>query len=110
MRRAITRVVDYHHSLDLTSTFGPGATAMSDGICFEVATRSLHAQYHSRHFGPWRGVTLHHETELPIEEIMVDTAGFIELMHALYELQGFKLSRTFGIWPTTVSIPRHCYG
>src|SRR5579859_7333236 len=35
---------------------------------------------------------LHHETELPIEEMMVDTAGFTELMYALYDLQGFKLS------------------
>ena len=32
---------------------------MSDGIRFEVAARSLHAQYHARHFGPRRGVTLH---------------------------------------------------
>lgn len=107
VRRAITRVVDYHHSLDLASAFGPGTTAMSDGIRFEVAARSLHAQYHARHFGPRRGVTLHdmisdqyshpyiqiipphmreahaaldamlhHETELPIEEMMVDTAGY----------------------------------
>jgi Tn3 transposase DDE domain len=123
VRRAITRVVDYHHNLALASAFGPGTTAMSDGIRFEVAARSLHAQYHSRQFGPRRGVTLHdmisdqyshpyiqiipphmreahaaldamlhHETELPIEEMMVDTAGFTELMYALYDLQGFKLS------------------
>ena len=35
---------------------------------------------------------LHHETELPIQEMMVDTAGFTELMYALYDLQGLKLS------------------
>ncbi len=35
---------------------------------------------------------LHHETELPIHEMMVDTAGFTELMYALYDLQGLKLS------------------
>jgi len=35
---------------------------------------------------------LHHETELPIREVMVDTAGFTELMYALYDLQGLKLS------------------
>src|SRR6266496_4907403 len=123
LRRAIVALVDYHHSLPLSAAFGPGTTAMSDGIRFEVAARSLHAQYHSRHFGPRRGVTfhdmisdqyshpyiqiipphmreahaaldamLHHETELPIEEMMVDTAGFTELMYALYDLQGFKLS------------------
>ncbi len=133
VRRAITRVVDYHHGLDLASAFGPGTTAMSDGIRFEVAARSLHAQYHSRHFGPRRGVTLHdmisdqyshpyiqiipphmreahaaldamlhHETELPIEEMMVDTAGFTELMYALYDLQGFKLS------PRIRDLADHC--
>jgi hypothetical protein len=32
VRRAITRVVDYHHSLALAAAFGPGTTAMSDGI------------------------------------------------------------------------------
>jgi len=51
-------VVDYHHSLDLASAFGRGTTAMSDGIRFEVAARSLHAQYHAWHFGPRRGVGL----------------------------------------------------
>jgi TnpA family transposase len=133
VRRGITRVVDYHHSLALASAFGPGTTAMSDGIRFEVAARSLHAQYHSRHFGPRRGVTLHdmisdqyshpyiqiipphmreahaaldamlhHETELPIEEMMVDTAGFTELMYALYDLQGFKLS------PRIRDLADHC--
>jgi TnpA family transposase len=35
---------------------------------------------------------LHHETELPIREMMVDTAGFTDLMYALYDLQGLKLS------------------
>jgi TnpA family transposase len=123
LRRAIVALVDYHHSLPLSATFGPGTAAMSDGIRFEVGARSLHAQYHARYFGPRRGVTLHdmisdqyshpyiqiisphmreahaaldailhHETELPIREMMVDTAGFTELMYALYDLQGLKLS------------------
>jgi TnpA family transposase len=35
---------------------------------------------------------LHHETELPIREVMVDTSGFTELMYALYDLQGLVLS------------------
>lgn len=123
LRRAIIALVDYHHSLPLSAAFGPGTTAMSDGIRFEVSARSLHGQYHARYFGPRRGVTLHdmisdqyshpyiqiisphmreahaaldailhHETELPIREMMVDTAGFTELMYALYDLQGLKLS------------------
>lgn len=32
---------------------------------------------------------LHHETELPLHEMMVDTAGFTDLMYALYDLEGF---------------------
>ncbi len=123
IRQAIIALVDFHHSLALSAVFGPGTMAMSDGIRFEVTSRSLHAQHHARYFGPRRGLTLHdmisdqysqpyiqiisphlreahaaldamlhHETELPIREMMVDTAGFTELMYALYDLQGFVLS------------------
>jgi len=123
IRHAIVALVDYHYTLPLSATFGPGTTAMSDGIRFEVSSRALHAQYHARYFGPRRGVTphdlisdqysqpyiqiisphmreahaaldaiLHHETELPIREMMVDTAGFTELMYALYDLEGLILS------------------
>jgi TnpA family transposase len=45
---------------------------------------------------------LHHETELPIQEMMVDTAGFTELMYALYDLQGLKLS------PRIRDLADHC--
>jgi len=123
IRHAIVALVDYHHRLPLSASFGPGTMAMSDGIRYEVTARSLHAQYHSRYFGTRRGVTfhdmtsdqyshpyiqiisphmreahaaldalLHHETELPLQMMMVDTAGFTELMYALYDLEGFVLS------------------
>src|SRR5260370_35645778 len=36
---------------------------------------------------------LHHETELPIREMMVDTAGFTELMYALYDRPRLKRSQ-----------------
>jgi hypothetical protein len=49
LRRAVVALVDYHHSLPLSAAFGPGTTAMSDGIRFEVGARSLYAQYHARH-------------------------------------------------------------
>ena len=45
LRQAIVALVDYHHSLPLSASFGPGTAAMSDGIRFEVSARSLHAQY-----------------------------------------------------------------
>src|SRR5512138_879296 len=48
LRRGVVALVDYHHSLSLSAAFGPGTTAMSDGIRFEVGARSLHAQYHAR--------------------------------------------------------------
>src|SRR5260370_27534772 len=51
--------VHKHPIWHLASPLGRGTTAMSDGIRFEVGARSLHAQYHARHFGPRRGVTLH---------------------------------------------------
>jgi TnpA family transposase len=123
IRHAIVALVDYHHGLPLSAAFGPGTTAMSDGIRFEVASRVLHAQYSRRYFGPRRGVTihdmtsdqyshpytqiisphlreayaaldaiLHHETELPLQEMVVDTAGFTDLMYALYDLEGLRLA------------------
>lgn len=47
---------------------------------------------HLREAHPALDAMLRYETELPIEKMMVDTAGFMELMYALYGLQGFKLS------------------
>jgi TnpA family transposase len=65
LRRAVVALVDYHHSLPLSAAFGPGTTAMSDGIRFEVGAHSLHAQHHARYFGPRRGVTLHDGSNRP---------------------------------------------
>jgi hypothetical protein len=44
VRRAIVALVDYHHSLPLSAAFGPGTTAMSDGVRFEIGARSLHGE------------------------------------------------------------------
>jgi Tn3 transposase DDE domain-containing protein len=48
IRQAIIALVDYHHSLPLAATFGPGASAMSDGIRFGVTARSLYARNNPR--------------------------------------------------------------
>jgi len=40
VREAIITLVDYHHQLPLTAAFGPGTSAMSDGIRFGVTARS----------------------------------------------------------------------
>ncbi len=48
---------------------------------------------------------LHHETELPLREMMVDTAGFTDLMYALYDLEGFQLSPRIRDLPTLRLFP-----
>ena len=58
-RQAIVALINYHHSLPLTAAFGPGTTAMSDGMRFGVAARSLHARHALRHLGRRRGVTVY---------------------------------------------------
>ncbi len=120
IREAIVALVNYHHSLPISGAFGPGTTAMSDGIRFGVSARSLYARPNPRYFGTTgRGVTvydttsdqysnpyvqvircnlreavavldgiLHHETELPLQESVVDTHGYTESLFGLFELEG----------------------
>ena len=119
IREAIVALVNYHHSLPISSAFGPGTTVMSDGIRFGVSARSLYARPNPRYFGTTgRGVTvydttsdqytspyvqvircnlreavavldgiLHHETELPLQESVVDTHGYTESLFGLFELE-----------------------
>lgn len=119
IREAIVALVNYHHSLPISSAFGAGTTAMSDGIRFGVSARSLYARPNPRYFGTTgRGVTvydttsdqysspyvqvircnlreavavldgiLHHETELPLLESVVDTHGYTESLFGLFELE-----------------------
>ena len=119
IREAIVALVNYHHSLPISSAFGSGTTAMSDGIRFGVSARSLYARPNPRYFGTTgRGVTvydttsdqytspyvqvircnlreavavldgiLHHETELPLQESVVDTHGYTEGLFGLFELE-----------------------
>jgi TnpA family transposase len=51
---------------------------------------------------------LHHETELPIHEMMVDTAGFTDLMYALYDLHGFRLAQRIRDLPSLRLFPLEC--
>jgi len=119
IREAIVALVNYHRSLPISSAFGSGTTAMSDGIRFGVSARSLYARPNPRYFGTTgRGVTvydttsdqytspyvqvircnlreavavldgiLHHETELPLQESVVDTHGYTESLFCLFELE-----------------------
>lgn len=62
VRQAIIALVDYHHTLPLAATFGPGTAAMSDGIRFGVTARSLYARHHPRLPTRTRGVTVYDMT------------------------------------------------
>lgn len=59
IRQAIIALVDYHHRLPLAATFGPGTSAMSDGIRFGVTARSLYARHNPRLPTRTRGVTFY---------------------------------------------------
>ncbi|MBI4516443.1 MAG: Tn3 family transposase [Deltaproteobacteria bacterium] len=61
-RAAIVAAVNYHHSLALAGTFGPGTAAMTDGIRFGVSGSSLMASHHPRYFGVRRGITVYDMT------------------------------------------------
>jgi TnpA family transposase len=62
LRAAIVAAVNYHHSLPLAATFGPGTAAMTDGIRFGVSGDSLLARHHPRYFGVRRGITVYDMT------------------------------------------------
>jgi TnpA family transposase len=62
IRQAIIALVDYHHTLPLAATFGPGTSAMSDGIRFGVTARSLYARNNPRLPTRTRGVTVYDMT------------------------------------------------
>ena len=62
IRQAIIALVDYHHRLPLAATFGPGTSAMSDGIRFGVTARSLYARRNPRLPTRTRGVTVYDMT------------------------------------------------
>lgn len=62
VREAIISLVDYHHSLPLSASFGSGTSAMSDGIRFGVTARSLYARHNPRLPTRKRGVTVYDMT------------------------------------------------
>lgn len=120
---AITRLVNYHHRLPLTSVWGGGTLSSSDGQRFPVSVRSKSAVALPRYFGYGRGATfytwtsdqysqygskvivttvreathvldgiLDNQTDLPIAEHTTDTAGYTELVFALFDLLGLQFS------------------
>lgn len=72
VRQAIIALVDYHHSLPLAATFGPGTSAMSDGIRFGVTARSLYARSNPRLPTRTRGVTVYDMTSDQGSQVYID--------------------------------------
>lgn len=60
LKAANRRLVDYHHSLAITSAWGDGSVSSSDGQRFGVQTPSLLTSFYPRYFGYYdRAVTVY---------------------------------------------------
>jgi len=122
VREAITRLMQYQHSLSLAGHFGDGTTSSSDGVRFGVAATALHGRHQPRYFGVKRGVTLisHvsdqgsqfwvdvvncqmrestyvldgllYQDTFPIKEHYTDTGGYSELIFGCFELLGYRFA------------------
>lgn len=123
LRAAFSAMVNYHHGLPLSHTWGAGFLSSSDGQRFPVSSKVRIATPLPRYFGYGEGVTfytwisdqlsqygikvspstirdatyvldeiLNNETELPILEHTTDTAGFTDLIFALFDLLGLRFS------------------
>ena len=115
LRAAYSAMVDYHHALPLSQSWGSGMLSSSDGQRFPVSGKSRIAKALPRYFAQRDGVTfytwcsdqmsqfgikaasttirdstyvldylLDNETELSILEHTTDTAGFTDLIFALF--------------------------
>lgn len=116
-------LVNYHHRLPLTQSWGGGILSSSDGQRFPVAVKNTQATALPRYFGYGKGVTfytwtsdqfsqygnkvipsttrdatylldgiLDNETELTILEHTTDTAGYTEVIFALFNLLGLSFA------------------
>jgi TnpA family transposase len=123
LRAAFGAIVNHHHSLPLSRSWGGGFLSSSDGQRFPVSGKVRVATALPRYFGYGEGVTfytwtsdqlsqygikvspstirdatyvldeiLNNETELPILEHTTDTAGFTDLIFALFDLLGLRFS------------------
>ncbi|WP_243526888.1 Tn3 family transposase [Bacillus pseudomycoides] len=122
MSKAQSVLVNFHHKLSLSSYWGDGTTASSDGMRVQIGVSALHADANP-HYGTGKGATiyrfvsdqfssfytkvintnardavhvidglLHHETDLAIEEHYTDTAGYTDQVFGLAHLLGFRFA------------------
>lgn len=123
LKDAVAAIVNFHHSLPLSNSWGGGTLSSSDGQRFPVDVKSRNARALSRYFGYGKGVTFYswtsdqfsqygtkvipstvrdathvldgilgNETELRVLEHSVDTAGFTEIVFALFSALGLRFS------------------
>jgi TnpA family transposase len=122
MSKAQSVLVNFHHKLSLSSYWGDGTTASSDGMRVQIGVSALHADANP-HYGTGKVATiyrfvsdqfssfytkvintnardavhvidglLHHETDLAIEEHYTDTAGYTDQVFGLAHLLGFRFA------------------
>jgi TnpA family transposase len=123
LRAAYSSMVDFHHALPLSKSWGSGMLSSSDGQRFPVSGKARIAKPLPRYFAHRDGITFYtwssdqlsqfgtkvasttirdstyvlddlmdNETELSILEHTTDTAGFTDLIFALFDLLGIQFS------------------
>jgi TnpA family transposase len=123
LRGAYSSMVDFHHALPLSKSWGSGMLSSSDGQRFPVSGKARVAKPLQRYYAHREGVTfytwssdqlsqygtkvasttirdstyvldelLDNETELSILEHTTDTAGFTDLIFALFDLLDIRFS------------------
>jgi TnpA family transposase len=88
LKEANNRLVNYHHSLSMSSIWGDGTTSSSDGQRFGVQASSLIASYYPRYFGYYdKALTVytHTSNQYSVFSSQVISCGPRE---ALYVLDG----------------------
>lgn len=117
LKEGNTELVNYHHRLSISSSWGAGTLSSSDGQRFPVSGKNRKARSIRRDFDYRRGVTFYtwtsdqlslyggkaivstvrdatyvNETELPIIEHTTDTSGYTEIVFALFDLLGLTFT------------------
>lgn len=129
---ANARIVDFHHQLQLSKSWGDGRFSSSDGKRFPVDVKAGEARAIGRYFGRGKGITFYswtsdqhahyatrvvrttirdatyvldgiidNQTELPIEKHTTDTAGYSDIIFALFDLLGLQFAPRLAGLPDT---------
>lgn len=101
-------IVDYHHRMRLSKTWGDGTTSSSDGQRFAVQQSSLLATFYPRYFGYYaRAVTIYTHTSDQHSVFHTDVIA-CSAREAIYVLDGI-LENSTSLRPTTHCTDTHGY-